>query len=52
MIKMIAFLEQNKYVVQLLKEGKLCLVGMDTDGERAILRAYEEAVILENRYWR
>jgi hypothetical protein len=52
MIKMIQFLEQNKHLLDLVKDGQLCLLGIDKQEEQAILNAFHETVAMENRYWR
>lgn len=51
MIKIIQLLKENPDMIQLLKENKLSLVGINEIEKTAILDAFEEDIKQKSGYW-
>lgn len=51
MIKIIKFLEENPYMLTLLKEKKIALIGVTFLEQQSILEAFEEELCLKSRIW-
>lgn len=51
MIKAMQYLEQNPGVLELLREKKVSLIGLNDSEEKAILESFDEDVRLENGLW-
>lgn len=51
MIKIIRLLEENPSLLVLLKENKLCLIGVTALEQQSILEAFEEDLCLMSRIW-
>lgn len=51
MIKVIQFLQENPIMIQLLKEEKVSLIGVNEVERIAILEAYNEDLTQEGAFW-
>ncbi|KOS66974.1 competence protein ComX [Lysinibacillus contaminans] len=51
MIKAIQYLEQNPMLVELLREKKVSLIGVNDLEVQAIVEAFDDELRLENPLW-
>ena len=51
MLKIVQFLQENPYILNLLKENKVSLVGVNTNEQRALIEAFDEESIKEKNIW-
>lgn len=51
MEKLIQFLEANKHILELLKAGKVSLVGVNQLETQAIVGAFDEELLGKTGFW-
>lgn len=51
MIKAMQYLEQNPALVELLREKKVSLIGVNDSEVQAIVEAFDDELRLENPLW-
>lgn len=51
MIKFIQYLQENNGILELLKQNKVSLVGVNPNEQKAILEAFDEKISKGNGIW-